>query len=183
MRGMLRAVAVGLAGLVSLAVLVGAALWFYPPPDAANASVRPVDRVDAAAVSDADRFRRLAQDDPRAALAQCLPAQPTYVSGLAGHLRDRSDEFAAARYAVEGVGGLTYLSADVLGPGGRTEAIAPVWVYGGAGYAALSAGADRLSAEMPGAGTLYGAGEQDPAAVRVVACVDAARRLTSGSSR
>lgn len=180
MRQKLSIAAVAVVAAVVLVALVGTALWFYPPVDAANASGGAVSEQQAGDLADAARFRRLAVDDPRAALASCERAQATVFDGLAAHLAGSRDSFATARFVDQDDRGLTYLSADLLDAAGSVKAAAPVWVYGGAGYAGLSPSADRASVRLPDAGTQYGASVGDAAAVRVATCAEAARRLSSG---
>ncbi|MDN5916668.1 MAG: hypothetical protein L0I76_16450, partial [Pseudonocardia sp.] len=166
MRQKLSIAAVVVGSVVAFVVLVGAALWFYPPVDSANASGGTVSE-QAGDLAAAARFRQRGIDDPRAALASCERAQATAFAGLAAHLVGKRNSFADARVAVQDGRGLTYLSADVLGATGSVKAVAPVWVYGGAGYAGLSPSADRASVRLPDAGAQYGARGGDAAAVRV----------------
>lgn len=159
--------------LLAVAVLVGAALYLYPPANAADGARSAQQAGD---LADAARFRQQALDDPAGALASCERARGTAFDALAAHLPEGSS-FAASRFVADGLRGLTYLSADVLDAPGSLQAAAPVWVYGRAGYAGLSPSADRLSTRLPDAGTRYGTSPQDSAAVRVAACAEAARRL------
>lgn len=179
MRQKLSIAAVAVGAVLAVVALVGAALWFYPPSDTANASDGAMSEQQAGDLADAAAFRQQALTDPRGALASCERAQTTLFDGLSAHLAGTGDRFATARFTTQGARGLTYLSADVVGATGTVKAVAPVWVYGGAGYAGLSPTADRLSARLPDGGTQYGASVQDAAAVRVATCAEAARRLST----
>lgn len=170
--------AVTVGAVLAVVALVGAVLYLYTPAEAATGSAGSMSQQQAGDLADATRFRRQALEDPRGTLASCERARATAFDGLAGHLAGRRDSFASARFAVQGPRGLTYLSADVLGASGSVKATAPVWVYGGAGYAALSPSADRLSTRLPDAGSRYGASLRDAAAVRVATCAETARRLS-----
>lgn len=170
-----------MGSLAAVVVLVVGTLWLFPPADSANASGR-VAAAPSGDLADALRFGQLARDNPRRALASCVPAQATAFHGLAAHLDDRRDFFGPARFAYQDGRGLSYLSAVLLDARGAVKATAPVWVYGGSGYAALSPSAARFSDRLPDAGARYGAGEQDAAALRAAACSGADARYGSGAS-
>lgn len=158
-----------IAVLAAATVLTGVFAW----DQATTRTNRP-----SGSIAELRDFQQLALNHPNQALAQCERSEPTLFSALAGALSDRDDEFGEDRFEYR-KNGLTYLSANLLNADGDTKASTPVWVYGGAGYAALSRGAARFTTFLPDATDEYGANAQGLSATRVKTCVIAAGRAAA----